>query len=215
MGKRLVYAMTPNRTSPKLSVGELAAAGFVSAIPATLVAAPAERVKVLLQVQGQGGKPAYTGPVDVVRKLYAEGGVKSIFRGTGATLARDGPGSALYFATYEVIKGSLSGKPTIDPATGEEHQAPLSLPAVMFAGGMAGVAMWSLAIPPDTIKSRLQSAPAGTYSGFMDCARKLIAQDGVSALFKGFGPAMGRAFPANAATFVGVELSIKAMDALF
>jgi solute carrier family 25 carnitine/acylcarnitine transporter 20/29 len=26
--------------------------------------------------------------------LYKEGGLKSIFRGTGATLARDGPGSA-------------------------------------------------------------------------------------------------------------------------
>jgi solute carrier family 25 carnitine/acylcarnitine transporter 20/29 len=49
----------------------------------------------------------------------------------------------------------------------------------------------------------------------MDCTRKLIAADGVGALFKGFGPAMGRAFPANAATFLGVELSIKAMDSLF
>lgn len=48
-----------------------------------------------------------------------------------------------------------------------------------------------------TIKSRLQSAPQGTYTGFMDCARKLIAQDGVTALWKGFGPAMARAVPAN------------------
>jgi solute carrier family 25 carnitine/acylcarnitine transporter 20/29 len=215
MGKRLVYAATPNRESPKLSIGELAAAGFISAIPATLVAAPAERVKVLLQVQGQGGKAAYTGPVDVVRKLYAEGGLKSIFRGTGATLARDGPGSAVYFATYEVVKTKLSGPPVVDPATGEESAPPLSLPAVMFAGGMAGVAMWSLAIPPDTIKSRLQAAPAGTYKGFFDCAKQLMAKDGVSALFKGFGPAMGRAFPANAATFLGVELSLKAMDIAF
>lgn len=31
----------------------------------------------------------------------------------------------------------------------------------------------------------------------MDCARKLIAQDGVTALWKGFGPAMARAVPAN------------------
>lgn len=52
--------------------------------------------------------------------------------------------------------------------------------------------MWSIAIPPDVLKSRLQSAPTGTYSGFMDCARKTIAADGVSALWKGFGPAMAR-----------------------
>ncbi len=92
--------------------------------------------------------------------------------------------------------------------------------------------MWSLAIPPDVIKSRIQSAPSGTYSGFMDCARKTIARDGVAALWKGFGPAMARAFPANAATFVslsffalsqllilliqlGVEASRKVMDTFF
>lgn len=95
MGKRIVYGLTPNRTSTSLTTAELAFAGFFSAVPATIVAAPAERVKVLLQIQGQGGTgPAYSGPFDVVRQLYKEGGIKSIWRGTGATLARDGPGSA-------------------------------------------------------------------------------------------------------------------------
>ena len=45
-------------------------------------------------MQGQGGKQLYNGPLDAVRKLYAQGGIRSVFRGTGATLARDGPGSA-------------------------------------------------------------------------------------------------------------------------
>ena len=51
MGKRIVYALTPERTSQTLSTAELAFAGGFSAIPATLVAGPAERVKVLLQVR--------------------------------------------------------------------------------------------------------------------------------------------------------------------
>jgi solute carrier family 25 carnitine/acylcarnitine transporter 20/29 len=50
VGKRLVYAATPNRERQALSIGELAIAGGLSAVPATLVAGPAERVKVLLQV---------------------------------------------------------------------------------------------------------------------------------------------------------------------
>ena len=62
--------------------------------------------------------------------------------------------------------------------------------------------------------------------------RKTIAADGVGALWKGFGPAMARvswrilltqfvltkpvqAFPANAATFLGVEASRKFLDGLF
>lgn len=51
MGKKIVYSMTPERTSPTLSNAELAFAGFFSAVPTTLVAAPVERVKVLLQVR--------------------------------------------------------------------------------------------------------------------------------------------------------------------
>ena len=77
-----------------------------------MVTAPVERAKVLLQVssttwdievsllysvevQGQGGSSTqYKGVFDVIGHLYKEGGIRSIYRGTFATLARDGPGSA-------------------------------------------------------------------------------------------------------------------------
>ncbi|KAG2154689.1 hypothetical protein DEU56DRAFT_725712 [Suillus clintonianus] len=206
--KNLILTLTPNRTSEKLSTAELAAAGFMSAVPTTLITAPVERAKVLLQVQGQGGSgPQYKGVFDVMKHLYREGGIRSIFRGTGATIARDGPGSAVYFAAYEVTKKALM------PAGSSAGD--LNLGAIMFAGGTAGVAMWSIAIPPDVLKSRIQSAPSGTYSGLFDCFRKTVARDGVTALWKGLGPAMARAFPANAATFLGVEASRKLMDGFF
>ncbi|KAI0068305.1 hypothetical protein BV25DRAFT_1867311 [Artomyces pyxidatus] len=196
--KSLIFALTPNRTSSSLSTSELAAAGFLSAVPTTAVTAPVERAKVLLQVQGQGGtEQKYKGVFDVLKHLYREGGIRSIFRGTVATLARDGPGSAAYFAAYEVTKKALT------PAGASP--ADLNIGAVIFAGGTAGVAMWAIAIPPD-------ATPTGTYSGIVDCARKTIAVDGVKALWKGFGPAMARAFPANAATFLGVEASRKVLD---
>ncbi|MCO5585331.1 hypothetical protein L7F22_039264 [Adiantum nelumboides] len=209
LGKKLVFASTPNRQDKNLSLPELMFAGFFSAIPTTLIAAPAERVKVLLQLQGQSSNagPKYNGPLDVVRQLYKEGGVKSIFRGTGATLARDGPGSAAYFGAYEAIKRGLT------PAGQDPSQ--LNMLNVLTAGGLAGMAMWSIAIPPDVIKSRYQGAPAGTYNSFLHCFRVTVAQDGFGALFKGAGPAILRAFPANAATFLGVEVSLKLMNQLF
>ncbi|KAF8078771.1 hypothetical protein FPV67DRAFT_1558000 [Lyophyllum atratum] len=182
--KKLIFAATPKRTSETLSTMELAAAGFLSAVPTTLLTAPVERAKVLLQVQGQGGSEKYKGVLDVMKHLYREGGLRSIFRGTGVTLARDGPGSAAYFAAYEVTKKALT------PAGSSPSE--LNLGAIILAGGTAGVAMWALAIPPDVLKSRIQSAPTGTYSGMLDCARKTIAQDGVRALWRGFGPAMAR-----------------------
>ncbi|KAG0005514.1 carnitine transporter [Entomortierella chlamydospora] len=204
MGKKIVYNFTPERKSLDLTIPEYAFAGFFSAIPMTLFMAPSERIKVVLQTQGTGANKLYNGPIDVARALYKEGGIASIFRGSGATLLRDGPGSAAYFVAYELVKKALI------PAGGTaEDLNPLT---VMFAGGMAGIAMWTIAIPPDVLKSRLQSAPAGTYKGTADVLRVLLKNEGPQALFKGLGPAMLRAFPANAACFLGVEYSLKAMN---
>ena len=177
----------------------------------TAITAPFERVKVILQVQGQkklapGEKPKYSGGLDVVRQLYREGGVRSVFRGSAATLARDGPGSAAYFAAYEYIKRTLTPR---DPVTGKPS-GQLSLPAITCAGAAAGVAMWIPVFPVDTIKSRLQSAEGNpTISGTI---KQLYARGGLKAFFPGLAPAMARAVPANAATFLGVELAHQAMN---
>jgi solute carrier family 25 (mitochondrial carnitine/acylcarnitine transporter), member 20/29 len=194
------------------SVAQVSAAGFFSAIPMTLITAPFERVKILLQIQGQkqlapGEKPKYSGGLDVVRQLYKEGGIRSVFKGSAMTLARDGPGSAAYFATYEIIKRRLTPK--------DEDGLPqkLSLSAVMAAGGAAGVAMWIPVFPVDTIKSRLQSAEGRPTIGGV--VREVYGRGGIKAFFPGFGPALARAVPANAATFLGVELAQSVMSKMF
>ena len=179
----------------------------------TIITAPFERVKVLLQIQGQkqlgpGEKPRYSGGLDVVRQLYKEGGIRSVYRGSAMTLARDGPGSATYFATYEYVKRKMTPKDINGNPSGE-----LSLTAVMTAGGAAGVAMWIPVFPIDTIKSRLQSAEGRPTIG--GTIRGLYASGGLKAFFPGLGPAMARAVPANAVTFLGVELAHKAMNNAF
>ena len=212
VGKSLVDRFSDVKVvhgTPQYSIGQISAAGFFSAVPTTVITAPFERVKVLLQIQGQkqlppGEKPRYSGGLDVVRQLYKEGGIRSVYRGSAMTVTRDGPGFAAYFATYEFVKRSMAPKDAAGNATGE-----LSLPAVLTAGGAAGVAMWIPVFPVDTIKSRLQSAEGrptigGTISG-------VYKSGGIRAFFPGFGPAMARAIPANAATFLGVELAHKAM----
>ena len=179
----------------------------------TIITAPFERVKVLLQIQGQkqlapGEKPRYSGGTDVVRQLYKEGGIRSVYRGSAMTLARDGPGSATYFASYEYVKRKMTPKDANGIPSGE-----LSLTAVMTAGGAAGVAMWLPVFPIDTIKSRLQSAEGRPTIG--GTIRGIYASGGLKAFFPGIGPAMARAVPANAVTFLGVELAHKAMNNAF
>ncbi|KAI1876699.1 uncharacterized protein JN550_000771 [Neoarthrinium moseri] len=218
LGKQIVssastVAVNPATGAPQLSIAQTSAAGFFSAIPMTAITAPFERVKVILQVQGQrlkpGEEPKYKGGMDVVRQLYREGGVRSVFRGSAATLARDGPGSAAYFAAYEYIKRRLT---PVDHKTGKP-QGDLSLLAVTAAGGAAGVAMWIPVFPVDTVKSRLQTAEGNPSIGGV--IRELYGRGGFKAFFPGFGPALARAVPANAATFLGVELAHQAMNKVF
>ncbi|KAL2913142.1 carnitine transporter [Polyrhizophydium stewartii] len=206
VGQQLVYTFTPSRKSNELTMLEFAIAGGFSAIPTTVVTTPMERVKVVLQTQDQAGATGrkYKGMFDAGIGMVREGGIASLYRGTIATLARDVPGSAAYFVAYEFFHRLL-----------RKDSESLSIPAVLFSGGMAGVAMWSIAIPPDVIKSRIQAAPAGTYKGFIDCGVKIIAQEGPGALFKGLGPALLRAFPANAAGFLGRAASLEVMHRLW
>jgi solute carrier family 25 carnitine/acylcarnitine transporter 20/29 len=57
--------------------------------------------------------------------------------------------------------------------------------ANFLAGGTAGTLQW---FPPiycfDVIKSRMQTAPQGTYSGIRDCARRMYAEGGVKVFFR-------------------------------
>jgi len=133
--------------------------------------------------------------------------MRSIFKGSVATLLRDVPGSMAYFGAYEMFKWLLT----------PEGSSPNSLNpfAVLVAGGMAGVANWVIAIPPDVLKSRYQAAPEGTYRGLGHVLSVLLKEEGVKGLFKGVAPAMLRAFPANAACFFGVEASLKLMNSLW
>ncbi|KAG5463047.1 MAG: mitochondrial carrier domain-containing protein, partial [Olpidium bornovanus] len=239
MGQRLARLIWNKHPEEKLEMSQILFAGGFSAIPATAFMTPTERIKCLLQIQSDSKGPAkYKGPVDAARKIFAEGGIRSLYRGTSATLLRDIPGSMAYFGGYEFVKKALT------PAGSKPED--LSALAVFVAGGMAGVFNWTVAIvgfaliiPPDVLKSRLQTAPEGTYKGLGDVFFKLIKNEGPQALFRGLGPAMIRAFPANAAwcvsrlfallifsrcvhptyffptSFLGVEVSLKVMNTMF
>jgi solute carrier family 25 carnitine/acylcarnitine transporter 20/29 len=204
IGQRIVR--TFRKEDGPLTLAEISVAGGISALPATAVMAPTERIKCLLQVQSHAlGKPQYSGMADCAVQVYRSGGIASLYKGTVATLMRDVPGSIAWFGTYEIIKRELVKR------QGMEDPSQLSPVAVLVAGGLAGMACWGVSIPPDVLKSRYQTAPEGKYSGLLDVYRTLIREEGAGALLTGFRPAMIRAFPANAACFLGMEFTRKSL----
>ena len=103
---------------------------------------------------------------------------------------------------YEALKGKSSER----HSDGKETVADL-----LLSGGFAGIAAWLVCFPQDVVKSRMQSNP--DYKSTLECVRALVGQYkwDLPKYFKGFGPTMLRAFPANAATFLAYELTMKAL----
>lgn len=191
----------PTFTIADLSLLQVAAAGGFSGLPLATVVGPSERIKCLMQVD----KTRYSGFLDCARQVYREGGIKNVFQGTGSAVIRDVPGNAAFFAAYEISRRQLCAL--------EGRDTP-SMPSILLSGGMAGIANWVVAIPFDTIKSRIQTAPAGMYKNYIDVLTQTVQKEGVQALFRGLTPALLRAFPANAAALFGVESARSFMDSV-
>ncbi|XP_053499771.1 mitochondrial carnitine/acylcarnitine carrier protein isoform X1 [Ictalurus furcatus] len=181
-------------------------AGMLAGVFTTVIVAPGERIKCLLQVQSISGQLKYAGPVDCAVKLYKQHGMRSVYKGTVLTLIRDVPSTGLYFLTYEYLKNVLTPE-------GESVDR-LSTPRILLAGGTAGIVNWAVALPPDVLKSNFQTAADGRYSGLADVLRTLLREEGARGLYKGLSAVMLRAFPANAACFLGFEVALKCLNRL-
>lgn len=99
------------------SYPQLFAAGMLSGVFTTAIMTPGERIKCLLQVrrcftrindpwsfhrwylgymyawicvqiQASSGKVKFNGPIDCVKQLYRESGIRGIYKGTALTLMR-------------------------------------------------------------------------------------------------------------------------------
>ncbi|XP_071314906.1 mitochondrial carnitine/acylcarnitine carrier protein-like [Trachinotus anak] len=180
--------------------------GCLAGVFTTVIVAPGERIKCLLQVQASSGESRYAGPLDCAVRLYKEQGIRSVYKGTVLTLIRDVPSNGLYFLTYEYLKNFLTPE--------GQSVSQLSTPNILLAGGVAGILNWTIALPPDVLKSNFQTAADGKYRGLVDVLRTLLREEGPKALYKGFNAVFLRAFPANAACFLGFEVALKGLNML-
>ena len=174
------------------------ALGGATGIFTSVAICPMELLKVRLQVKQQsgGGKPA--GWFSEARLVLRTGGVPGLFDGLGALLMRDIPFNALFYGFYESICTAMM------QLRSYESKDDLGTPEVFFAGGLAGCIGWSVILPFDVAKTRLQAGSA--QGGTIALMAQIVRVEGARALFTGWSAAVCRAFPANAGLFAGVEL---------
>ncbi|XP_036401770.1 calcium-binding mitochondrial carrier protein Aralar1-like isoform X2 [Megalops cyprinoides] len=155
---------------------------------------PLEIVKIRLQVAGEITTGPRVSALSVVRDL----GFFGLYKGAKACFLRDIPFSAIYFPVYAHTKEEF-----------KDEQGRLGALQLLTAGAIAGIPAASLVTPADVIKTRLQvAARAGqtTYSGVIDCFRKILREEGFRALWKGAGARVCRSSPQFGVTLVTYEL---------
>ncbi|EDL18077.1 solute carrier family 25 (mitochondrial carrier, glutamate), member 22, isoform CRA_d, partial [Mus musculus] len=151
------------------------------------IAAQRKILAAQAQLSAQGGaQPSVEAPApprptatQLTRDLLRNHGIAGLYKGLGATLLRDVPFSIVYFPLFANL--NQLGRPS------SEEKSPFYVS--FLAGCVAGSAAAVAVNPCDVVKTRLQSLERGvnedTYSGFLDCARKIWRHEGPSAFLKG------------------------------
>jgi hypothetical protein len=177
------------------------ALGAMTGVFTSIAICPFEVLKVRLQLEHGGSSKAGSGLAAEVRRLVAGEGVGGLYRGIVPLIGRDVPFNALFYGSYESLCTAFMR------LRGSETKEQLGTGWVFLSGGLAGCAGWSLVIPLDVVKTRLQSGQSD--SAPLELLRSIAAAEGAAGLFRGWTAAIIRAFPTNAFLFLGVELTTR------
>eukprot|EP00758_Cryptobia_borreli_P006424 Tbor_TRINITY_DN5150_c0_g1::TRINITY_DN5150_c0_g1_i3::g.26358::m.26358/K15109/SLC25A20_29, CACT, CACL, CRC1; solute carrier family 25 (mitochondrial carnitine/acylcarnitine transporter), member 20/29 len=175
--------------------------GASTALFGSWITGPAELIKIQQQTASSKGLDGSL--KGVVKNIYNTNGLSGFTRGISATMLRDVPGSMAWFGVYNFVKQAVCE----DPNNPTVSQA-------LLAGGCGGLGMWSFAIPLDAIKTRVQASRGGDAS-VVKAFTHIMKDQGIKGFYRGVGPALLRAFPANAATFAAKESAQAALDKCF
>ena len=163
---------------------ERAGAGLTAGGLAAMVGNPADLA--LIRMQSDGLKPKdqranYRSVIDALTRISKAEGITALWAGCLPTVAR---AMALNFgqlAFFAEAKTQLKSRTKMN-----------SKAQTLTASAIAGFFASFFSLPFDFVKTRLQKQsrkPDGTlpYRGMLDCARKVIAQEGWLRFYRGFG----------------------------
>merc|ERR1739844_362489 len=177
-----------DKKKPTLSFFENFMLSGVAAGVSKTAAAPIERVKLLVQNQGEMLKQGvldkpYNGVLDCTRKTMQSEGFLSFWRGNLANVLRYFPTQALNFALKDTIKALFSTPKDASNAT----KFATNIASGSAAGTMSLLFVYSL----DFARTRLANDAKGKggerqFNGLIDVYVKTLKSDGIQGLYRGF-----------------------------
>ena len=156
----------------------------------------------VLKQRLQTGQHAHV--LEAARVVIRGGGLAALFAGTTATLAREVPFYVLGMVAYERLKDVARG------ISGKE----LSPWQTIFVGALSGAVAAVATTPADVLKTRIMTGRAPPGLGALALAQRMVAEEGLSSLYKGAMPRALWIAPLGAMNFAGYELAKKALNAV-
>merc|ERR1712076_106860 len=187
-GQRVIRISAIMGDAAKLGFFENFMLAGVAAGVSKTVAAPIERVKLLVQnqdemiKQGRLDRP-YSGVVDCTKRTMAAEGALSFWRGNLANVLRYFPTQALNFAFKDTIKSIFA-----TPKTAPQWQ---KFATNIASGGAAGTMSLLFVYSLDFARTRLANDAKGKggerqFNGLIDVYVKTLKSDGIQGLYRGF-----------------------------
>ena len=168
----------------KVGFAERAMAGLSAGGLAAMIGNPADLALIRMQSDGLKAKAQradYRSVIDALLRISKSEGVLALWSGAFPTVAR---AMALNFgqlAFFSEAKQQLQTHTSLSTRT-----------QTLTASAVAGFFASFFSLPFDFIKTRLQKQQKGPdgklpYQGMIDCARKVIRQEGLLRFYRGFG----------------------------
>ncbi|ETV80794.1 hypothetical protein H257_06270 [Aphanomyces astaci] len=160
----------------KLPFYKRAIAGLVAGGLGSIVGNPCDLVLVRMQTDAHlpvDQQKNYRGVGDAFRRIVADDGVVSLWKGSFPTVLRAMALNMGMLAMYDQAKDVLT--PLYGPGTA----------TVFMSSATAGFFASAFSLPFDFIKTRLQST--STYTGLSDCVVQVIKKEGPATFYRGFG----------------------------
>jgi hypothetical protein len=191
--------------------------GSIAGLFTALVICPMETIKCKVQVaQVEFGSKHNVR--SAVKEILKSQGFKGLYYGVLPQMARDIPGSAIYFGCYDTLDSTFCA---MNLGTTQ---------SCLLAGGFAGQIYWFSALPMDRVKSIIQtqrfdcipgshtsleiktSSPVEGFRTAVKVSKILYNLHGIRGFYQGGIFAVVRAFPTNASLFYGYKSARQFLD---
>jgi solute carrier family 25 folate transporter 32 len=158
-------------------------AGFGAGSASSLITCPLDVTKTRLQNQSLEHRH-YSGTFRTLRIIYAEEGIRGLYRGLGATMLGYQPAWAIYFTTYHKFKIVFARNLRLPADNSNVH-----ILSAMCAGALANAST----NPFWVIKTRLitqSSQSAFHYRSILHAFSTIYHEEGIKGFYRGLGASL-------------------------